>query len=1260
GVLSVAVTQVPQASQGSLSYSLDGGGTAVVTTTTVMSVTELASVSFTSAPNYNGAVDTFTYTVSDDEGDASASDAGSLGAVLITINAINDAPIAINDGLVAVTEDTPATGNVLTNDSDPDGDAIEVLEFTVPGVAGTIPAGSTAFISGVGTLVIETNGDFTFTPIGEYNGPIPTATYTITDNVTGTATAELAFEDVTPTNDAPEAIENTYVTPEEVLIAGNVIVDNTGSGVDNDIDGDGLSVSTFTIAGQAGLFAAGTPVTIPNVGALTLESDGSFTFLAVLDFNGMVPAISYTVTDGNGGSDTALLNIEVTPINDAPSATTVPATTLEDQTVNGDVVMSDVDGDTPLASLSAPAANGVAFISPNGTWSYTPFADFHGTDTFDVLVDDQNGGTTTVTVSIVVTPVVDIADDSIEVTEDIPLTVNVITGLDTVGGTTGAGVDSFEGSPIITNVTQGTNGSVTFAANGEVVYTPDPDYNGPDTFTYTVISGGQTETATVNVNVLPANDAPTGVAPPAITQEEVPVSGVVTMSDPDGDPTTASLADDPTNGTVIVNPDGTWTYTPNVDFDGLDTFTVTIDDGNGGTATVLVEVTVLDINDAPDATSSSVQAVQNNPTPLNITLPTDVDDVQADLKSIIMQGPSSTQGSLSYVQDTGGSAIPLTTGTILSNTELSTVLFTATPGYLGAVNPLVFATSDDDNFSDAGSIATISIEVVDAPLVTQASEPPQITPEDVPINGQIDILATYPTTTTITVPTDNGTVIIVDPTTGEYIYTPNPNYNGPDQFTVLVVDGINPDVVVVVDITVTPVDDPTSVVDPVVPIELIDGGIPSIPIPPLFIDIDSPLTYTVIGLPPGLVFDPVTNIIGGQLPPNASQTGPYTVTVTATDGVNPPVSVVLEIEVLNPAPIAPATIDRPVNEGDLITIELPGLVNDPDGDVLSWTSPDLPAWITLDPVTGVLSGVAPEDSAVDGPVSFTVIVDDGEGGVSSILVTITPIAPSDALPDRHIGAVQENVIENHDLPEEEKAPVVPFIVNAVEQIQDLKSTKPVDGVKGIIHDTVNNVEDMKSTENAELEDPAVLEAVEAINALRKVHEENEIVSRNVFEDWDVEGLTGFSLKFGYGDGFETEHSRGDEVLGQLVIETYVRERILFIDVSNTFDPQTQGIVRAYHVEMADGSAIPDWIRIVRDGFIVVERPANLWDLELRIFAEMEDGSVISRGVAIDGPTGEIQPLKLSDNAGSRLFEDQLQDLAKSDSRVIYDKNRSTK
>src|SRR4029079_68003 len=93
-----------------------------------------------------------------------------------------------------------------------------------------------------------------------------------------------------------------------------------------------------------------------------------------------------------------------------------------------------------------------------------------------------------------VNPVVDIADDTASGNEDTAITTNVLAN------------DTFEGSPVVTGVTQGAHGTVTNNNDGTVTYTPNADYNGSDTYTYTVTSGGVTETATVNVTINPVAD----------------------------------------------------------------------------------------------------------------------------------------------------------------------------------------------------------------------------------------------------------------------------------------------------------------------------------------------------------------------------------------------------------------------------------------------------------------------------------------------------------------------------------------------------------------------------------------------------------------------------------------------------------------------------------------------------------------------------------------------------------------------------------
>jgi len=152
------------------------------------------TVTYTPAPNFNG-LDTITYTISDGNGGTATA------TVTITVNPVNDPPVAVDD-VVTTQLNEPVSGNVLDNDSDVDGDLLNVVEFEVGGV--TYPAGDTATIAGVGTLVINPDGSFTFTPQTGYSGPVPAVTYTISDGGL-TDTAQLLLSDVPAPPPAPPA-----------------------------------------------------------------------------------------------------------------------------------------------------------------------------------------------------------------------------------------------------------------------------------------------------------------------------------------------------------------------------------------------------------------------------------------------------------------------------------------------------------------------------------------------------------------------------------------------------------------------------------------------------------------------------------------------------------------------------------------------------------------------------------------------------------------------------------------------------------------------------------------------------------------------------------------------------------------------------------------------------------------------------------------------------------------------------------------------
>ncbi|RYX78252.1 tandem-95 repeat protein [bacterium] len=144
-----------------------------------------------------------------------------------------------------------------------------------------------------------------------------------------------------------------------------------------------------------------------------------------------------------------------------------------------------------------------------------------------------------------------------------------------------------------TLVTPPAHGTLVLNTDGTYTYTPAPNYNGTDVFTVTVSDGkGGTTTVTINVTVTPVNDAPEATSPAITTPMNTPKTGVVSASDVDGDPLTFSVTTAPAHGTVVVNADGTYTYTPATGYVGADSFTITVSDGKGGTTTVTIPVTV--------------------------------------------------------------------------------------------------------------------------------------------------------------------------------------------------------------------------------------------------------------------------------------------------------------------------------------------------------------------------------------------------------------------------------------------------------------------------------------------------------------------------------------------------------------------------------------------------------------------------------------------------------------------------------------------
>ena len=242
-------------------------------------------------------------------------------------------------------------GNVLTNDSDVDGDPLTILT-----------TGTLATAEG-GTVVMAADGSFTYTPATDFHGT-DSFGYTVKDGIGGTAAATVTL-DVAPVNDAPVAEDDSFGATEDTALTGDVLAN------DSDPDGDVLTVSSV-----------GT-LTTAEGGTVVMAADGSFTYTPAADFNGL-DSFGYTVKDGNGGTAAATVTLDVAAVNDAPVAADDAFGGTEDTIVTGQVLLndSDPDGDTAHRHDHRHADDGRGrhrrSWPPTCTFTYTPASGFNG------------------------------------------------------------------------------------------------------------------------------------------------------------------------------------------------------------------------------------------------------------------------------------------------------------------------------------------------------------------------------------------------------------------------------------------------------------------------------------------------------------------------------------------------------------------------------------------------------------------------------------------------------------------------------------------------------------------------------------------------------------------------------------------------------------------------------------------------------------------------------------------------------------------
>ena len=306
-------------------------------------------------------------------------------------------------------------------------------------------------------------------------------------------------------------------------------------------------------------------------------------------------------TISSGSSD----NSPKAPANKAPISKDSIIAATEDTVATGKLeAATDADGDALTYAIATGAANGKVVIGKDGSYSYTPNADFNGKDSFTYTINDGQGGVITQTATVNVTAVNDAPvseNTTIAATEDTVAEGQLATATDVDGDTL---------TYVIASAAK--NGTAVVNKDGSYTYTPNANFNGKDSFTYTVTDGTETITKTANITVASVNDVPVSKdSIIAATEDTVATGKLEAATDADGDALTYAIATGAANGKVVIGKDGSYSYTPNANFNGKDTFTYTINDGQGGVITQTATVNVAAVNDAPVSEDSIIGVAEN-------------------------------------------------------------------------------------------------------------------------------------------------------------------------------------------------------------------------------------------------------------------------------------------------------------------------------------------------------------------------------------------------------------------------------------------------------------------------------------------------------------------------------------------------------------------------------------------------------------------------------------------------------------------------